>query len=44
MTFQGAGPTLFGAVAQITSAGGAMALAGVATIGTALGLLPALRR
>jgi predicted MFS family arabinose efflux permease len=44
MTFQGAGPTLFGAAAEITSAGGAMALAGVATIVTALGLLPALRR
>jgi hypothetical protein len=44
MTFQGAGPTLFGAVAEITSAGGAMALAGAAIIVTALGLLPALRK
>jgi MFS family permease len=43
MTFQGAGPALFGAVAQITSAGLAMALAGTAVIVTALGLLPALR-
>ena len=44
MTFQGAGPALFGAVAEITSAGPAMALAGVATIITALGLLPAFRK
>ena len=43
MTCQGAGPALFGAVAEITSAGGAMALAGAAIIVTALGLLPALR-
>jgi predicted MFS family arabinose efflux permease len=42
MTFQGAGPAVFGAVAEITSAGGAMALAGAAIIVTALGLLPAL--
>jgi hypothetical protein len=44
MTFQGAGPALVGAVAEITSAGGAMALAGAAIIVTALGLLPALRK
>lgn len=43
MTFQGAGPALFGAVAQSTSPGPAMALAGAAIIMTALGLLPALR-
>ncbi|HEY2309328.1 MAG TPA: MFS transporter [Streptosporangiaceae bacterium] len=43
MTFQGAGPALFGAVAQTTSPGPAMALAGAAIIMTALGLLPALR-
>jgi MFS transporter len=44
MTFQGAGPALFGAVTQIAPPGLAMALAGAATIITALGLLPALRR
>ena len=44
MTFQGAGPTLFGAVAETTSTGAAMALAGAATIVTALGMLPALRK
>ncbi len=44
MTFQGAGPALFGAVAQITAAGGAMALAGTAVIITALCLLPALHK
>lgn len=44
MTFQGAGPALFGAVAEATSAGLAMALAGVAIIVTALSLLPALRK
>jgi len=44
MTFQGIGPALLGAVADRTSAGMAMALAGVATIITALGLLPALRK
>ncbi len=44
MTFQGAGPVLFGAVAEITSPGRGMALAGVAIIVTALSLLPALRR
>ena len=44
MTFQGAGPALFGAVTQITSAGLAMALAGAAIIVTALSLVPALRR
>jgi hypothetical protein len=44
MTFQGAGPALFGALAEITSPGRAMAVAGVATIVTALGLLPALRK
>jgi hypothetical protein len=43
MTFQGAGPALFGAVTQITSAGRAMALAGLATIVTALTLFPAFR-
>jgi predicted MFS family arabinose efflux permease len=43
MTFQGAGPALFGAVAQSTSPGPAMALAGVAIIMTAAGLRPALR-
>jgi hypothetical protein len=44
MTFQDIGPALLGAVADSTSAGMAMALAGVATIITALGLLPALRK
>ena len=44
MTSQGVGPALFGAIAQIISAGDAMALAGAATIVTALGLLPALRK
>ena len=44
MTFQGAGPALFGAIAEIASPGRAMALAGVATIMTALGLFPALRK
>jgi predicted MFS family arabinose efflux permease len=44
MTFQGAGPALFGAITQITSAGRAMALAGIAIIVTALSLLPALRQ
>jgi predicted MFS family arabinose efflux permease len=44
MTFQGAGPALLGAVAENTSAGQAMALAGVVTIITALTLLPALRK
>jgi len=44
MTLQGAGPALFGAVAEITPPGRAMALAGAATIITALSLLPALRR
>jgi len=44
MTFQGAGPALFGAVTQIIPPGQAMALAGAATIITALSLLPALRR
>jgi len=43
MTFQGAGPAVFGAVTQITSPGRAMALAGAAIIVTALSLLPALR-
>jgi MFS family permease len=43
MTFQGAGPALFGAATQIIPPGQAMALAGAATIITALGLLPALR-
>jgi MFS family permease len=44
MTFQGAGPALFGAVVEITSAGDEMALAGAAIIVTALGLLSALRK
>lgn len=44
MTFQGAGPALFGALAEITSPGRAMALAGVTTIMTALGLFPELRK
>jgi MFS family permease len=44
MTFQGDGPALFGAITQITSAGRAMALAGIAIIVTALSLLPALRK
>ncbi|HEX9537961.1 MAG TPA: MFS transporter [Streptosporangiaceae bacterium] len=44
MTFQGAGPAVFGAITQITSAGRAMALAGFAIIVTALSLLPALRK
>jgi hypothetical protein len=44
MTFQGAGPALFGAVAQSTSPGPAMALAGAAIIMTALGLLRLLPR
>ena len=42
MTFQGAGPAVFGAVTQVTSPGQAMALAGVAIVMTAFGLLPAL--
>lgn len=44
MTFQGAGPALFGTVAESTTAGPAMALAGAAIIVTALGLRPALRK
>lgn len=44
MTFQGVGPVLFGAVTLVTPPGRAMALAGLATIVTALGLLPAFRR
>jgi len=44
MTFQGAGPAIFGTVTQITPPGQAIALAGAATIITALGLLPALRK
>jgi hypothetical protein len=44
MTFQGAGPALFGAIAEIASPGRAMALAGAATIMAALGLFPALRK
>lgn len=43
MTFQGAGPALLGAVAELTTPGRAMALAGAAIILTALTLLPALR-
>jgi predicted MFS family arabinose efflux permease len=43
MTFQGAGPALCGAVAEIIPPGRVMALTGAATIITALGLLPALR-
>jgi len=43
MTFQGAGPALFGAITQVTSAGGAITLAGLATIITALSLFPAFR-
>jgi predicted MFS family arabinose efflux permease len=42
MTCQGAGPALFGAATQIIPPGQAMALAGVATVITALCLLPAL--
>src|SRR5262249_24940777 len=44
MTFQGAGPALFGAVTQLVPPGQAMALAGSAVIITAFGLLSALRR
>ncbi|HET7245159.1 MAG TPA: MFS transporter [Streptosporangiaceae bacterium] len=44
MTCQGVGPVLFGAVTLVTPPGRAMALAGLATIVTALSLLPALRR
>ena len=44
MTFQGAGPALFGAVTQLVPPGQAMALAGSAIIITAFGLLSALRR
>jgi hypothetical protein len=44
MTFQGAGPALLGAVTQLALPGQAMALAGAATIITALSLHPALRR
>jgi hypothetical protein len=43
MTFQGAGPALFGAATQLIPPGQAMALAGAATVITALCLLPALR-
>jgi MFS family permease len=44
MTLQGVGPVLFGAVTLVTSPARAMALAGLATIVTALSLLPALRK
>jgi predicted MFS family arabinose efflux permease len=44
MTFQGVGPVVFGAVTLVTSPGQAMALAGLATVITALSLLPAFRR
>jgi len=43
MTCQGAGPALFGAATQIIPPGQAMALAGAATVITALSLLRALR-
>jgi predicted MFS family arabinose efflux permease len=43
MTFQGAGPALFGTATQIIPPGQAMALAGAATVITALGLFPGLR-
>ena len=43
MSFQGAGPVLFGAATQLTPPGQAMALAGAATIITALSLQPARR-
>jgi MFS family permease len=43
MTFQGAGPAVFGAATQIILPGQAMALAGAATIITALSLSRALR-
>jgi predicted MFS family arabinose efflux permease len=44
MTFQGVGPVLFGVVTLVTPPGRAMALAGLATIVTALSLLPAFRK
>src|SRR5262249_49264304 len=44
MTFQGAGPALFGALTQLVPPGQVMALAGSAIIITAFGLLSALRR
>jgi predicted MFS family arabinose efflux permease len=43
MTFQGAGPALCGAAAEVIPPGRVMALTGAATVVTALGLLPALR-